>query len=142
MALRATWQRHAGPRDAYAAYVYVYIFYIIYIVRVFSLPYFGMVFETSNPSGVIKPTGFTNLFRVGLKSHIALLIAGHVAQGEALDRDWSAPIEWTRGPRITDQAHALLNRVITATIECDVAASHTLIAWTRGPPDLIKACVI
>ena len=62
---------------------------------------------------------------MGLKSHTVLLIAGHVAQGEALDRDRSAPIEWTRGPRIIDQARALLNQVITATIECDVAASHT-----------------
>ena len=73
--------------------------------------------------------GFTNLFHVGLKSHTILLIAGHVAQGEALDRDQSAPIEWTRGPRITDQARALLNQVITATIECDVAASHTSDQW-------------
>ena len=62
---------------------------------------------------------------MGLKSHTVLLIAGHVAQGEALDRDQSAPIEWTCGPRITDQARALLNRALTATIECDVAASHT-----------------
>ena len=76
-------------------------------------------------AGVINLTFFLNLFRVGLKSHTVLLIAGHVAQGEALDRNRSASIEWTRGPRITDQARALLNRVITATIECDVEASHT-----------------
>ena len=37
-------------------------------------------------SGVINPNFFTNLFRVGLKSYTVLLIAGHMAQGEALDR--------------------------------------------------------
>ena len=37
-------------------------------------------------SGLINPTFFINLFRVGLKSHTILLVAGHVAQGEALDR--------------------------------------------------------
>ena len=30
MALRATWQRHAGPRDAYAAYTYIYNLYSLY----------------------------------------------------------------------------------------------------------------
>ena len=39
-----------------------------------------------NSSSLINPTFFFNVFRVGLKSHTVLLIAGHVAQGEALDR--------------------------------------------------------
>ena len=85
-------------------------------------------------SGVINPTFFTNLFRVGFKSHTVLLIARHVAQGEALDRDRSAPIEWTRGPRITHQARALLNRVITATIECNVAEGGALIGRSAENP--------
>ena len=31
VALRATWQRHAGPRGAYAAYTYMYDLYSLYI---------------------------------------------------------------------------------------------------------------
>ena len=65
VALRATWQRHAGPRGAYAAYLFIYI-YIIYIVRVFSLPYIGRVFKPSNLSGVINPIDFFHFFCVGL----------------------------------------------------------------------------
>ena len=79
VALRATWQRQAGPRGAYAAYIYIYIFYIFYIVRVFSLPYIERVFKPSNLSGLINPTGFTNLFRVGLKSHTVYLHAGDMS---------------------------------------------------------------
>ena len=67
-----TWA-HAAPR------MYIFIFYIFYIVRVFSLPYIIRVFKPSNAFGLINPTGFFNLFRVGLKSHTVYLIAGDVA---------------------------------------------------------------
>ena len=68
----ATW--HSGPRgSATRAHaeptrrIYTYIFYIFYIVGVFSLLYIGRVFKPPNPSGLINPMGFTNLFCVGLK---------------------------------------------------------------------------
>ena len=38
VALGAMWQRHADPRGAYAAYIYLVLYYIFYIVEVFSLP--------------------------------------------------------------------------------------------------------
>ena len=31
VALRATWQRHLGPRGAYAAYTYIYNLYSLYM---------------------------------------------------------------------------------------------------------------
>ena len=38
VALRATWQRHAGPRGAYAAHIhYIHILHMLY-KEVFSLP--------------------------------------------------------------------------------------------------------
>ena len=92
-------------------------------------------------SGLINPTFFTNLFRVGLKSHTVLLIAGHVAQGEALDR---RRIENPRvdrvnnGPPINQSCTCLKGVIITAQILCDVAASHMSIMWMREPPDWIK----
>ena len=33
VALRATWQRHAGPRGAYAGYTYTYYLFIYYIYK-------------------------------------------------------------------------------------------------------------
>ena len=114
----------AAPHGPTRRIIHLYFIYILYNMG-FQPSVDRKGIQPIRSSGVINPTFFFNLFRVGLKSHTVLLIAGHVAQGEALDRDRSVPIEWTRGPRITDQARALLNRVITATIECDVAASHT-----------------
>ena len=65
MALRATWQRHAGPRGAYAAYTYTYLFYIVYIMGIQPSVYRKGI-QPTNPSGLINPTCFTNVFRVGL----------------------------------------------------------------------------
>ena len=65
MALRATWQRHAGPRGAYAAYTYISLFNIVYIMCIQPFVY-RKGFQPINPSGLINPMGFTNFFRVGL----------------------------------------------------------------------------
>ena len=65
MALRAMWQRHAGPHGIYAAYTYTYIFNIVYIMGIQPSIY-RKGFQPTNPSGLINPTGFTNFFRVGL----------------------------------------------------------------------------
>ena len=92
VALRATWQRHAGPRSGYAVYIYIYVLHILYI---------GRVFKPLNPLGVINPMGFTNLFRVGLKSDIIISISGYVADGGALDQNRDedrTSMRWTRGP--------------------------------------------
>ena len=41
VALRVTWQRHAGPRGAYVAHIF-YLFHILHIYKwVFSLAYMG-----------------------------------------------------------------------------------------------------
>ena len=79
----ATWD--SGPRVAprgptrRLCGVFIYLFYIFYIVGVFSLPYIGRVFKPTNLSSLINPTRFFNLFRVGLKSHTVYLNAGDVA---------------------------------------------------------------
>ena len=111
-------------RGAYILYLYIYIYIYIYI-WVFSLAYMGRVNRPFNPSGLINLTDSINFFPCGTKSHIVFSIAGHVERGEALDHDWSAPIKWTRGPRIKIKTTCLLKQVITALISCDVAASHT-----------------
>ena len=61
--------------------------------------------------GSYKPDGFRNNFRVGLISTLFLPISGDVARGGASDRDRSAPIEWTRGPRIKSRPRAFLNKL-------------------------------
>ena len=71
---RGTQGHVAAPRG-----VFIYLFNIFYIVGVFSLPYIGRVFKPTNPSGLINPTSFFNLFRVGLKSHTVHLNAGDMA---------------------------------------------------------------
>ena len=97
-----------GPtRRLRGVYIFINILHIIY-TRGFQLSVDRKGIQTLNPSGLKNRTGFTNFSRVGLRSHTVLLIAGHVAQGERLDRDRSAPIQWTRSPQITDQARALL----------------------------------
>ena len=56
---------------------------------------------------------------MGLSPTQCFITAGDVAEAEVSDRDWSAPIEWTRGPPINHHARTLLNQVITATISRD-----------------------
>ena len=82
VALWATWQHHAGPRGVH---IFIFILHILYSRGIQpSVDWKGI--QPISSSGLINPTCFFNLFRVGLKSHRVLLIAGHVAQGEALDR--------------------------------------------------------
>ena len=64
VALKATWQRHAGPRGAYAT-LCIYLIHTIY-KWVFSLAYMGRGIRPFNLSGLINPTDSTNVFRVGL----------------------------------------------------------------------------
>ena len=101
----ATW--HARPRGratrARAAptwrIVQIYLF-ILYIIRGFQPPVYRGGIRPLNPSGIINPTNSTNFFPCGTKVPHIVLNAGHVERYEASDRDRSAPIEWTRGPRI------------------------------------------
>ena len=85
MALGATWKHHAGPRGtyagprgAYAAYIIIYILHSIYN-KGFQPSVYRKGIQSSKPSGPINPTCFTNLFRMGLKSHTVYLNAGDVA---------------------------------------------------------------
>ena len=77
MALRATWQRHTGPSGAYAAYIFI-LLYNLYS-KDLQLSVYRKGIHLTNPSGVINPTGFTNIFRVGLKSHTISFVSGDVA---------------------------------------------------------------
>ena len=70
MALRATWQRHAGPRGAYAAYVYLYILHIPYIMGIQPSVY-RKGFQTLITAAPYKCVGFPKLLRVGLKPLIS-----------------------------------------------------------------------
>ena len=67
--------------------------------------------------GLINPTFFNNLFRVGLKSHTVLLIARHMAQEEALDRRRIGNPRVDRvnaGPPINQSCMCLKAVIITA----------------------------
>ena len=80
MTLRATWQRHAGPRGAYATCVYIYIVYLFHIVSIMGIQPFvdRKGIQPICSSGLINPTCFTYLFRVGIKSHTIYLNASDV----------------------------------------------------------------
>ena len=64
VALRATWQLHTGPRGAYAAYIFI-LLHNVYS-KGFQPSVYRKGIHLTNPSGLINPTGFTNIFRVGL----------------------------------------------------------------------------
>ena len=72
MALRATWQRHAGPRDAYAAQcdggiIHIYRKYMVY--RTYkSFDYRKIISIPLISSHIINPPPYFNLIRVGLSS--------------------------------------------------------------------------
>ena len=67
MELTATWQRHAGPRGTYAAYIFINILHIIYC-RGFWLSVDQKGIQTIRSSDLINPTVLLNFFRVGLSS--------------------------------------------------------------------------
>ena len=74
-----------GPtRRLCGVHIFIFILYTIYS-RGIQPSVNRRVFKPLNPSRVINPTGFTNLFRVGLKSHIVFKHAGDVAKGYASD---------------------------------------------------------
>ena len=64
VALRATWQRHAGSRGAYAVCIFI-LLHNLYS-KGFQPSVYRKGIHLTNPSGLINPTGFTNIFRVGL----------------------------------------------------------------------------
>ena len=57
-----------GPRGAYAARVYIYIVYLFHIVSIMGIQpsVVRKGIQPIKPSGLINPTGFTNIFSVGL----------------------------------------------------------------------------
>ena len=65
MALRATWQRHAGPRGAYAACLYLYL-YSLHIVKGIQPSVDRKGIQPIRSSGIINPTVLFNFFHVGL----------------------------------------------------------------------------
>ena len=75
MACKATWQRHADPRNAYVVrYIYIYSLFIITIS-----------IKGLQPSLYGKGSAF-NILRVGLSSTEFLFYASDVARWRALDR--------------------------------------------------------
>ena len=130
----------AAPRGPTRRFIDLYSIYTLYNMGFQpSVDHKGI--QPIRSSGLINPTFFTNLFRVGLKSHTVLLVAGHVTQGEALDRRRIGNPRVDRvnaGPPINQSCTCLKGVIITTQILCDAAASHTSIAWTHGPPDWIK----
>ena len=65
-------------RRLHDVFNYLYFIYILYSMGIQPSVYRKGI-QPINSSALINPTCFFNVFRVGLKSHIVLLIAGHVA---------------------------------------------------------------
>ena len=129
VALKATWQRHAGPRGAYAgprcAYaapyigsykpdiVYTYIYHYLYsLYNGYSAFRISEGFSNLlNRRVFINPTCFTNFFRVGLSP----------TQLSSFQATWLTEKRWSGGAQ-------------------KICAS---IAWTRGPPiNQSRTCLI
>ena len=86
------------------------------------------------PSRIIYRLIFLNLLRVGLKP----FISGKIDRGiEA--RDASRVDTVNQKSTTTSITHVSYRRNYNSKILCDVAASHTSIAWTRRPPEIINA---
>ena len=71
---------------------------------------YGKGIQPIRSSGLINPTFFFNLFRVGLKSHTVISISGYVADGGALDQNRDedrASMQWTRGPPDLRSTHVI-----------------------------------
>ena len=123
-ALRATWQRHTGPRGsatrAHAAYAFIYLCYIVYIYNGYSQPSVDRKgIRPIRLSGLINPTILFFYFRVGL-IHTAFIVAGDVAKAEASDSTHvthHASIQWTRGPPHLWSWHMLIKRIITVRLK-------------------------
>ena len=75
---RGTHGHVAVPRGAYAAYIFISFSYILYIMGIQPSVYRKGI-QPIRSSGLINPTFFLNLFRVGLKSHTVYLNASDVA---------------------------------------------------------------
>ena len=97
---------HGPTRCLRGVHIFINNIHIIYS-RGFQLFVDRKGIQSLNPSGLINPTGFNNFSRVGL-IHAVSLNASDVASFRALDRDRSAPIKWTRGPRIKIKTTCLL----------------------------------
>ena len=132
----ATWQRHAGPRGAYAATVYIYILFILYSRGIQPSVYRKSI-HPFKPSRFIYLLISLNLLRVGLNP----LISGKTNRWiEARDASRVDSVDAkTTAASIT---HVSYRRNYNGQILGDMAASHTSIAWMHGPPDQINARVI
>ena len=88
-----------------------------------------------NPSGLINPTDSTNVFRVGLKSHTVFQNAGHVAQGEALDRRRIEDPRVDRvnaGPLIHQSGTWLKGVIIMVRSNATWLTEERWIGWSAG----------
>ena len=69
-----------GPtRRLHGIYMNLYILYSLYNIMGIQPSVYRKGIQPINPSGLINPTVFTNLFRVGLKSHTVSFVSGDVA---------------------------------------------------------------
>ena len=101
VARKATWQSHAGPRSAYMAYTYIFIYYHKY--NGFSAFLIGEGYSTHIIVGPYKPDDLFYPFPCGTNPHDVLNTQVTWLDEERRIKwmiDRHASIEWTRGPRI------------------------------------------
>ena len=96
--------------------IFIFIFYIVYSIICSAFCISEENINSLKPSLYINPISSLYFLHVGLSSTEFILDAGDVARIEALDRDWSAPIECTRGPPDPINARALITSIITVGI--------------------------
>ena len=127
---------YTGPRGAYVATVYIYILFILYS-RGIQPSVYRKGIHPLKPSLFIYLLISLTLLRVGLNP----LISGKTNRWiEARDASCVDSVDAkTTAASIT---HVSYRRNYNGQILGDVAASHTSIAWTHGPPNRINARVI
>ena len=133
---RGTWGHVAAPRGPMrrlrGVHLFIFILHILYRKGIQPSIY-RKGFQPFKPSRIIYPLIFLNLLRVGLKP----LISGKIDHWiEA--RDASRVDSVNQKSTTASITHVCYRRNYNSQILCDVAASHTSVAWTRGPPEIIN----
>ena len=138
-----TWMRRgtqghvAAPRGPMrrlrGVHLFIFILHILYTNGIQPSVYRKGI-QPFKPSRIMYPLILLKLLHVGLKPFLSGKIDCWI---EA--RDASRVNTVNQKSTTASITHVSYKRNCNGQILCDVAASHTSITWTRGPPEIINA---
>ena len=135
---RGTQGHVAGPRGPtrrlHGVHIFIFILHILYRKGIQPSVYRKGI-QPFKPSRIIYPLIFLNVLRVRLKPFISGKINRWI---EA--RDASRVDTVNQKSTTSSITHVSYRCNYNSQILCDVATSHTSIAWTCKPPEIINAC--